>query len=195
MNPELEKVRDNFIETIGQLSTSLGLSQVVGQLYAILYLSNKPLSLDDMVEILGISKGNVSVNIRELERWGAARRVWVKGSRRDHYESESDVLKVVLNHLKEGIERRMNNTMDAIGKMLTVLEESKKGLSRAETRTAIIYAERLNKIKDLHSLTKDLMERWLDFSASSLFAVPSTCLPPRSGRQAAQAGLKGGSSS
>lgn len=74
MNPKLEQARDNFIEAVGQLSASLGLSRVVGQLYALLYLNNGPLSLDDIVRILKMSKGNVSVNIRELEKWGAVRR-------------------------------------------------------------------------------------------------------------------------
>jgi DNA-binding transcriptional regulator GbsR (MarR family) len=167
MNPELEKVRDSFIETMGQLSASLGLSQVVGQLYALLYLSNKPLSLDDMVEILRISKGNASVNIRELERWGAVQKVWVKGSRRDHYKNESDVLKIVLNRLKEGLERRMNNTMDAIDKMSALVDKSKEGPNRAEARTAMIYAEKLNEIKELNNLVKNFLENVSGFIPNS----------------------------
>ncbi|MBT9132292.1 hypothetical protein B9J77_04225 [candidate division NPL-UPA2 bacterium Unc8] len=163
MNPELEKVRDSFIETMGQLSMSLGLSQVVGQLYALLYLSNKPLSLDDMVEILEISKGNASVNIRELERWGAVRRVWVKGSRRDHYESESDVLKVVLNRLKDGLQRRINNTMDAIGKMSELINEGKKEFSATEKKTAMIYIERLNEIKEFRSVIRGFLRNVSEF--------------------------------
>jgi DNA-binding transcriptional regulator GbsR (MarR family) len=163
MNIELEKVRDSFIETVGQLSMSLGLSQVVGQLYALLYLSNKPLSLNDMVEILGISKGNVSVNIRELERWGAVRKVWVKGSRRDHYKSESDILKIVLNRLKDGLQRRMNNTMNAIDKMSELINEGKKEFNATDKKTAMIYVERLNEIKELRSVIGDFLENVSEF--------------------------------
>ena len=104
MNPKLEKTRDNFIEAVGQFSASLGLSKVAGQLYGLLYLSSSSVSLDEMVEILKISKGNVSVNIRELEKWGAARKVWVKGSRKDHYEAELDVLRIIMDRLKTGLQ-------------------------------------------------------------------------------------------
>jgi len=57
MNEDLLKARDRFIEGIGLLATTVGVSRVIGQLYAILFLSDKPLSLNDMVERLRISKG------------------------------------------------------------------------------------------------------------------------------------------
>ncbi len=156
MNLELEKVRDSFIEAIGELSASLGLNRSIGQLYALLYLNNEPLSLDDMVKILKISKGNVSVNIRELERWGAVRRVWRKGSRRDYYKSEPDVLNIVSNRLKEGLQRRMNNTMSAIDKMFELID--RKEFSAAEEKTAMIYAKKLNEVRELHSLAENFLE-------------------------------------
>ena len=75
MNEDLTRVRDNFIEGIGRLTSTMGLSRVIGQLYAILFLSNEPLCLDDMAERLKISKGNASVNIRELEKLIVVRKV------------------------------------------------------------------------------------------------------------------------
>jgi len=56
MNEDLLKARDRFIEGIGLLATTVGVSRVIGQLYAVLFLSDKPLSLNDMVERLKISK-------------------------------------------------------------------------------------------------------------------------------------------
>ena len=66
MNENLSKASDRFIEGIGRLANTVGVSRVIGQLYALLFLSYKPLSLNDMVEKLKISKGNASLNIREL---------------------------------------------------------------------------------------------------------------------------------
>ena len=68
MDKNLIRARDNFVEGIGYLASTVGLNRVMGQLYAILFLSNEPLCLDDMAETLKISKGNASVNIRELEK-------------------------------------------------------------------------------------------------------------------------------
>ena len=158
MNSKLEKARDNFIETVGQLSASLGLSRVAGQLYALLYLGNGPLSLDDMVKVLKISKGNVSVNIRELEKWGAVRKVWVKGSRKDHYKAELDVLKVVANRLKEGLQRRMDNAMQMVNQTADFINDGKEKFNPADKKIAKIYGERLNNVKELHNLVKSFSE-------------------------------------
>ncbi|GAI58857.1 unnamed protein product [marine sediment metagenome] len=91
MTEDLIKARDNFVEGIGYLASTAGLNRVIGQLYAMLFLSNEPLCLDDMAERLKISKGNASVNIRELEKLRVVRKVWVKGSRKDFYEAELDL--------------------------------------------------------------------------------------------------------
>ena len=158
MNPKLEKTRDNFIEAVGQFSSSLGLSKVAGQLYGILYLSSNPVSLDEMVEILNISKGNVSVNIRELEKWGAARKVWVKGSRKDHYEAELDVLRIITDRLKTGLQRRVNDAVDMIDKTTGDINNGDNGFTQAEKKTVKLYTQRLNNVKELHTLVKSFLE-------------------------------------
>ena len=92
MNSEIEKVRDYFIEIAGDMAGNLGLNSIAGQMYALLYISSEPVSLDEITHILKVSKGNVSVNIRVLERWGAVKKVWVKGSRRNFYKANEDIL-------------------------------------------------------------------------------------------------------
>jgi len=158
MNPKLEKTRDNFIEAAGQLSASLGLSRVAGQLYGLLYLNDGSLSLDEMVKILNISKGNVSVNIRELEKWGAARKVWVKGSRKDYYEAELDVLKIVVSRLKDGLQRRVNDAVDLIDKTTGDINNGENGFTPKEKKTVKVYTERLNNIKELHNLVNSFLD-------------------------------------
>ena len=106
MNSKLKIIEEEFIEAVGQLSVSLSINRIVGQLYALLFLSPHPLSLDDMVDKLKISKGNASVNIRELERWGAVRKMWVKGERKNFYEANLDIFKIVTNRLKNGLTER-----------------------------------------------------------------------------------------
>lgn len=108
MNEQLVKAQDIIINNVNQICRKLGLNNAMAQLYVILYLSDKPLSLDDMLERLKISKGSVSVNIRALERYGAVRKVWIKGSRRDYYEAEMDVVKVVVKQIKSIINDRLS---------------------------------------------------------------------------------------
>jgi len=67
MDENLAKARDNFIEGAGHLASTMGLSRVIGQLYAILFLSNELLCLDDMAGRLKISKGNAGQYLLSLK--------------------------------------------------------------------------------------------------------------------------------
>ncbi len=100
---------------VGQLGADLGLNRIAVQLYALLYLSEAPLSLDDMAGALQVSKAAVSINVRTLERWGAARRVPLPRSRRDHYEAELDVLGIVASQFQRGAVRRLDRFQEILG--------------------------------------------------------------------------------
>ena len=158
MNSKLEEARDNFIERIGQMSSSLGLSRVAGQLYALLFLSGRPLSLDEMMKQLKISKGHVSTNIRALENWAAVRRVWVKGDRKDYYEADLNVTKVIGRQLKIGLRRRMDEAQQSINQVEKLLQESKGGFSEEEKKMAKIFKERLSRIKKIHKKVDRLLK-------------------------------------
>lgn len=167
-NPELVSVRDNFVESIGKLSESLGLSRIAGQLYALLYISGQPLSLDDMVETLKVSKGSVSVNIRELEKWGAVRKIWVKRSRRDFYLPELDIWKIINNRLKIGLEQRLYEVKDGIAKAEEFLENTEGSSNPHDKETLKIYKERIEKIKELHNVAHKVIETVSKIGSASI---------------------------
>ncbi len=159
MNSKLETMEHEFIEAIGQLSVSLSINRVVGQLYALLFLSSHPLSLDDMVDKLKISKGNASVNIRELERWGAVRKVWTKGERKNFYEANLDILKIITNCLKNGLTERLQKVTDKIEKAEGTVESCLKEINTNEERIRVkIYRDRLKEIKQLSKKAEDLLK-------------------------------------
>ena len=157
-NAELEKIRDEFAEIAGQLSGRLGLSRTVGQLYALLYLSHEPLCLDYMVERLKISKGSVSTNIRELEKWGAVRKVWVKGSRKDFYEANPDTLKIVISRFKVGIQQRLNEMLEGIDRFEKVISEIETGLGMEEKKRAQFYKEKFRKVRKMQTLVNTVLK-------------------------------------
>ncbi|MBN1526103.1 MAG: hypothetical protein JW919_00760 [Candidatus Omnitrophica bacterium] len=152
MNSKLETAQDKFIESIGKLCDSFGLNRFIAQLYAVLYLSDKPLSLDEIVERLKVSKGNVSINIRELENWNAVRSVWVKGSRKDYYEANLDVKGVILRKVRQAIQRRMGETSDMIDSFKNIIKVPDENWTDEEKKLAKTYEERLKKIEELKSL-------------------------------------------
>ncbi len=97
MENNIIKIQDDFVEIVGNLCESLSIARILGQIYALLYMSEEPVSMDEVVERLDVSKGNVSVNINILESWGAVRKVWVKGSRKNYYTADPDIWRIVNN--------------------------------------------------------------------------------------------------
>jgi DNA-binding transcriptional regulator GbsR (MarR family) len=81
-NPETRQ----FIERMGLTFERMGLARTFGRLFGLLMVADRPLSLDDMVERLDVSKASVSTNARACEESGLARRVGVRGDRKDYYE-------------------------------------------------------------------------------------------------------------
>jgi DNA-binding transcriptional regulator GbsR (MarR family) len=157
MNTKLELAQHKFMEGIGKLCDSFGLNKFIAQLYALLYLSNRPLSLDDMTEMLEVSKGTVSLNIRELEKWGAVRSVWVKGSRKDYYEANLDVKKVVAQKMRSGAQKRIQEISRMIDEFKSITQSAAPELSEEERNIANIYEERLKKIEELNALASNAM--------------------------------------
>jgi len=106
-NKKLEEVRNIFIEGLGRVFSQYSFPDVLGHIYGVLFLADEPLGLDDIAQELGVSKSTVSNNIRILEGVGYARKVWVKGSRRDYYVAERNLSKVVLETMEKNYEKEL----------------------------------------------------------------------------------------
>ena len=147
MNNRLTEAEDVFLGKVNQICNKFGLNNIMAQLYAILYLSNNPMSLNDMVERLKISKGSVSINIRALERYGAVRKVWVKGSRRDYYTAETDISKVIMDRIKTMAQRRLSEVDDMVTSSYHALN-SISSSSKEEKEAIKQFKEKLHKLKN-----------------------------------------------
>ena len=121
---DLEIVHDSMLDGLSQLADYFGFSKVMGQLFGSLLLSAEPLSLDDMMARLGISKASVSTNIRSLEHMGMVRQVWVRGGsgRRKYYQAETDFWQIFSNFLSG---RELRDLEHA----LAVMEENHQRIS------------------------------------------------------------------
>jgi DNA-binding transcriptional regulator GbsR (MarR family) len=99
----LDHARAVFVDGLGTAAATSGvLSQLQGRIFAVLYVEDHPLSLDEIAEGLQQSKSNISINIRGLVEWHLVRRVAVAGSRKDHYQAADDFWRV----MQEIMERR-----------------------------------------------------------------------------------------
>jgi DNA-binding transcriptional regulator GbsR (MarR family) len=145
MSGQLDEVRHGIMDTLGRITSFWGFSKIMGQLYGMLYLSATPMTLDQMAENLEISKGNVSINIRALERWNMVRPVWVKGDRKDYYEAETDFWKIIQGVLKEREKKEFDQALAAIGRIRKKAEEAGKKEKSVDTAFAV---DRLKKLED-----------------------------------------------
>src|SRR5438128_5226429 len=87
----LEQIEDRFVDLWDTMSSLWGISPTMARIHGLLYVSGAALSMDDIMERLAISRGNVSMNLSKLVEWGLVRRVHKRGDRREYYESLSDV--------------------------------------------------------------------------------------------------------
>lgn len=97
---EIERIRHNLLASIGRLMGVWGLNDTIGRIFGLLYLSDEPLSLDEMARELEVSKATISVHIRTLERIKSVQRIWRKGSRKDYYVAERDFYKILQEILR-----------------------------------------------------------------------------------------------
>ena len=104
-----EDLRRRFVEAAGQMTQTLGAGRVMGQVFAHIYFSRQPQSLDDLTRALGISKGSASMTVRQLEQWTALRQVWIKGERKDYYEASEHFGSVIRRALLDVIGRKMES--------------------------------------------------------------------------------------
>ena len=147
MSTPVEEIREGLMEAMGRITSFWGFSKIMGQLYGLLYLSPKPLTLDEMAESLSISKGNVSINIRALERWNMVRTVWVKGDRKDYYGAETDFWKIVKGVLREREKKEFDLALDSVSKLLQKTVEAQKTSKAPEDG---VYGRPAQKTRGLH---------------------------------------------
>ncbi len=145
---KLDEAVDVFIQGAGKVSSALlgMINKVGGQIYALLFISDEPLSLDDIADQLGVSKSNVSINIRMLEEYDLVRKVWIKGSRKDYYGAERVYPKKVLRDFLENIQGTMTDAITTIERTRAKATEAKVSLSGEEKERAEFILQQVNLI-------------------------------------------------
>ncbi|MCS6871853.1 MAG: ArsR family transcriptional regulator [Anaerolineae bacterium] len=166
LHPSLQAVNDSMLEGLGQLADYFGYNRVVGKMYGALLLSPEPMSLDDLVEHLSVSKASVSMNMRMLENLGVVREVWVRGDRRKFYEAESDFWKILTNVLGARELRDVNQALDVLEGNIQHLREAIPSMDEADRALASYYVERIDQMKDFFRFAKLILTSILERSRS-----------------------------
>jgi DNA-binding transcriptional regulator GbsR (MarR family) len=137
----------SFVSHFGEMGSRWGINRTVGQIYALLYVSPRPLNADEMAEALEFSRSNVSMGLKELQAWRLVARRHVAGDRREYFEAPGDAWEVFRTLAEERRRREIEPTLSMLRSAL--LEEP----ATPEDRHAQV------RMKGMHDLI-DLMTHW-----------------------------------
>ena len=145
----LPPLTQRFVLHFGEMGSRWGINRTVGQIYALLYVSAKPLNADEVGEALGFSRSNVSMGLKELQSWNLVRLIHQPNDRREYFQAPEDVWAIFRTLAAERRKREIDPTLsmlrDALMEQPSVAED--------------IHAQ--ERIKQMHGFI-ELMTDWLD---------------------------------
>ena len=117
---EFTEAKDKFIQTWGTLATQWGINRSMAQLHALLLISPEPMTTEDVMEQLQISRGNASMNLRDLMDWGLIYKQLKAGERKEFYVAEKDIWKVARQVAKERRRREITPVVEVLNDLKAI---------------------------------------------------------------------------
>jgi DNA-binding transcriptional regulator GbsR (MarR family) len=146
----ITEAKQKFIEQWGILATQWGINRTMAQVHALLLISDKNLSTDDIMAGLSISRGNANMNIRELMNWNLVRKVIAPGDRKEYFAAEKDIWKVAINIM----EQRKKRELDPMVKLLDELSRVEGDKRNPEIKS---FTDSMNNIKKFSEQADKIM--------------------------------------
>jgi len=141
---EFEEIREKFILHWGEMGSLWGINRTMAQVHALLFISPQPLCANEIMKELQISRGNVSMALRELIAWGIASRVHIKGERREFYTTEKDVWNLFRIIARERKKREVDPTIEVLRESvarLNHLPDSEGQYEREQLKSLLDFFE------------------------------------------------------
>ena len=146
---DLPPLTQRFVMHFGEMGSRWGINRTVGQIYALLYVSSKPLNADEVGEALGFSRSNVSMGLKELQSWNLVRLIHQPNDRREYFQAPEDVWAIFRTLAAERRKREIDPTLSML----------RDALMEQPSNSADIYAQ--ERMKQMHGFI-ELMTDWLD---------------------------------
>jgi DNA-binding transcriptional regulator GbsR (MarR family) len=166
---KLTEAKQQFISSWGAFGTNWGINRTMAQIHALLLISPEPMTQDDIMDELNISRGNTNMNIRELINWGLVQRVLQAGERKEFFTAEKDIWKVVKQIVKE----RKKRELEPMLQLLDKLEDVEGDKRDKHVKTFVDTVSNIKKLGQQADKTLDVMiraeENWFVGSLMKLF--------------------------
>ncbi|GAB1858612.1 ArsR family transcriptional regulator [Flavobacteriaceae bacterium MHTCC 0001] len=140
---DYQEAKEKFISTWGSLGTLWGINKAMAQIQSLLFISTKPLSMEEIMEELKISRGNTSMNLRQLMDWGIVTKELVPGERKEFFTTEKDVQELARHIAKERSRREIQPVIKVLKEVSSIKDDG-----TAKTK------ELIKQTKALHDLAE-----------------------------------------
>jgi DNA-binding transcriptional regulator GbsR (MarR family) len=110
----LTSMVEDFVLHFGEMGSRWGINRTVGQIYALLFVSDRPLNADEIVDRLGFSRSNVSMGLKELQAWNLVRLRHLPDDRRDYFSTPDNIWEVVRTLVEERKKREIDPTLSVL---------------------------------------------------------------------------------
>ncbi|MFZ5641952.1 MAG: GbsR/MarR family transcriptional regulator [Bacillota bacterium] len=162
MDEKLALSRDALVEALGRQSAFWGLGKTAGEIYAALYLGTEPRSLEEVASSLRVTKGNVSIAVRQLEQMGMVKRSWRTGDRRVFFEAETDFWKISRSFLSLRHKPEFDQSFALLEMSVKLAGEAPNSAEKEEV------LKRLNSLQEFYLLLDRVVEAVLSISPEEL---------------------------
>ena len=148
----LKTVREEFVTQWGAMGSQWGINRTMAQIHALLMTSLEPLSTDELMEELQISRGNAHTNLKDLVVWGLVRVVVKKGERREFFEAEKDVWQIFTTVTRERNKREIEPALA----VLNHCTESTRAMTTPEGRA---FYEQVKQLEEFVGFASKVADR------------------------------------
>lgn len=148
----MKGITERFVLHWGEMGSRWGVNRTVAQIHALLYLSGRPMNAEEITTTLGVARSNVSNSLRELQSWNLVRIVHVRGDRRDHFETSTDVWELFKLIVAGRRQREIDPTVQTLKECL----ESPQ-LAREPEGTRQRIEETLNFLETMNTLADEML--------------------------------------
>lgn len=132
---ELNEAKNKFIQAWGTLGSNWGINKAMAQIHALLLIATEPLSAEDIMQQLQMSRGNVNMNLRALMDWGIVKKDLKVGERREYFNTGKDVWELAKQVSRERRRREIEPIINVLQSIQTVSGDNKKAVAEFKKTT------------------------------------------------------------
>jgi len=152
---EFKEAKNKFVQTWGALGSQWGINKTMAQIHALLMVSNEPISMEDIMEELQISRGNASMNLRALMDWGIVYKEYKAGERREFFTAEKDLDELAVKISRERSKREIKPALKVLKEVSTIDSNA--------TEEERHFVEQTTKLYDFVLKADNMLEKATEF--------------------------------